>query len=473
MARKDISDLVRRYEQKLASGKAVYFDADEFDVLAEYYDAQNDVTTAREIVEDGLKIHPESASLRIKQTKFLVYDGEYAKALAMLGKQMPQYDFDLNLIRIECYLQLGMHAEAYLDVKEILENETEDMDTVLSEIGFLYVEADSFDEAVLYLEKSLEFNPDSLDVLGDLAYAYEMLGNFEAAIITTNKILDIDPYSYEAWVNIGKLYSLQDDFEKAVDAFDFALTINDKDSSILKLKAHCLSLAERYGEAIEIFNRLLDERPGDTSIFFLLAECYQAMEWYDDAIGCLVRYSEAINSGDADSDEDGQEDPFLESNNMDTALSIVKRALNNDEYSVELNLIAGDICFRREKYEEAEVHFRRAYATRNDYLPTLDRLAVTAIKNEDYSAAIEYTDRVLALNPDYLVARQRLALLYFELNDQAGFNKILDGFSDEELHSLFNMIYLRDTDTDLTRDELLNSLNSARETRTLFKNLKY
>ena len=297
MAQKDISEIRKGAELYLESGKSVYLDSDEFYELAEYYGTKKNIDSARDVIEAGLSIHPESRALLSKKAKFLVYDGEYHRALKLLNNTFSEYDFDLFLLKIECYLQLGLHAEAYEMVREMLEKEEEeDMDTILSEVGFLYVEADLFDEAILYLEKSLDYNATKTDVLGDLAYSYEMVGNFNAAIVATNKILDIDPYSYEAWVNLGKLYSLQEMFEKAVDAFDFALTINDSDTNVIKLRAHCLSLSGRTEEAIEIFKELLDTRSEDVSVNLLLAECYQSLDMYDEALGDLARYAKSINS---------------------------------------------------------------------------------------------------------------------------------------------------------------------------------
>ena len=53
MAERDMSDLIARYEQMLVSGKSVYFDADEYDELAEYYDKLDDLDSARDIVVQG------------------------------------------------------------------------------------------------------------------------------------------------------------------------------------------------------------------------------------------------------------------------------------------------------------------------------------------------------------------------------------------------------------------------------------
>lgn len=464
MAKKNINDLRKEYEDKLQSGKSVYLDADDFGALAEYYDEQDEIDSAREIIDYGLSIHPENSSLQLKKAKFLVYDGEYIKAIRLLEKNS-EYDYDLLMLKAECYLQLGMYAEAYIVVKTILENETEELETTLAEIGFLYVEADLFDEAVLYFNKSLEYDSDKTDVLSDLSYAYEMLGDFDAAITTTNKILDIDPYTYDAWVNLGKLYSLQDKFEQAVDAFDFALTINDSDSNILKLKAHCLSLSGKREEAITLFRELLIERPHDSSIYFLLAECYQTLNKPAEAVACLLEYGEAINMP---SDEFSE---TISDSTLDAALNIAKQGLQQHPHSIEFCIIAGDIKFKQRMYDDAENYFIKAYTFDSLNISVIDRLAIVAIKKEEYKSAIGYTKQILTLEPDNSIAKQRLALLFFEEDETSEFEMLLNEFSDEDLHSLFKFIYDKNPPVNLTRKELIDTFYNARECRILFKNI--
>ena len=471
MSEKNISELIKRYEQAMESGKNIYFDADEFGDLAEYYDSQDEIDTAREIVNTGLSIHPGSSSLLIKKAKFAVYDGEYSFALKILEKSSLEYDFDLLLLKIECYLQLDNYQKAYDLTAELLsKEEDEEPENIFAELGFLYVEADCFQEAIAYFQESLKYL-ENIDVLSDLAYAYEMLGDFDSAIATTNKILDVEPYTYEAWVNLGKLFSLKEEFEKAIDAFDFALTINDSDNNVLKLRAHCMSLAERTEEAIDIFKELLLSDPEDVSIYFLLAECYQSLEMYDEALECLSQYEAAF----AETAEllSKRAYIFLQKGDFNAAYDIVLEGLVKYPDFLDLNMIAGEIAFRQGHYDEAKVHYLNIYLQNDDNFHLIDRLAIINIKEENYEKAAYYTERLLDLDPNNLAIKERLALLYFEMDDKDQFNDILDQFTDKELLSLFQLIYIPQNPELFDRNVLIAYLNKAREARTLFKNIQY
>lgn len=472
MAENNISDLVKRYEHALESGKSIYFDADEFEELVEYFDSQNDVETAKEIVDAGLAIHPENNSLIYQKAKFIVYDGGYLEAIQLLNKFSGSYDFDLYLLKIDCLLHLNLYAEAYSLTKELLEKEEdESMDNVLAELGFLYVETDYFAESVLYFKESLKHNPENIDVLCDLAYAYEMLGDFDSAIDITNKILDIEPYTYEAWVNLGKLYSLKDEYEKAIDAFDFALTINDSDEGILKLKSHCLSLLGRIDEAIEILKGILDTGSKDSMTYFLLADCYQAAEMYKEALECLDKYQEA--EGESVELISKKVQLFIQKEDFDAASVILDKSMLDYPESTDLMVLAGGIKFQQEQYDEAEDYYLKAYTTSTDNYHIIDRLSIINIRKGKYLQAANYTEKLLDFDFNDSAVKQRLASLYFELNDEEQFNRLLDIFTDKELQAFFELVYSLSFSESFEREILISYLNKARESRLLYKGIQY
>ena len=468
----EMLDLIKRYEQALSEDKAIYFDADEFSDLATYYDAQGDLDAAKDVIRLALKIHPENDVLMIKKAKILAYEERYEDALHLLEGVSSGYDFDMFMVKMECLLELGQLDEAEKVAQVIEENEKgEEFYLVLSEIGFLYAEVDQFEVAITFFERSLAMNPENIDALSDLGYSYEMIGDFENAIRTCNKILDIDAYNYETWVNLGKLYSLSEGYEKAIDAFDFALTINDEDISILKLKAHCLSLSGRALEAILVFKELLEKEPDDSALYLLLCECYTSLELFSEALEMLDKYKE--NEGETKDFFIKKAIVFYQMGKYQQALLLVDIALKEFGNQVDLLLLSGDIKFNANNKEAAERDYRAAYLLEKDNTEVLDKLAVTAISLEDYGQAIEYTLEQLEADSSPVEVRQRLALLYFEVDDEKNFNEVLSDFRDDDLLELFRLFYEPEHPEYFDREKLLSALNDARECRTLFKNLRH
>lgn len=470
--KKELQELVQRYEQTLAENKSVYFDADQFSDIAEFYDNIGDIDAARDLLVIALQIHPESDLLLLKKAKIHVYDAEYEEALHLLNVVFSGYDYDLYMVKIECYLQLGRYEDAIELVSEVLDNEeNEDFHTVLADLGFLYVEADCFTEAVTFFEQTLSIQPNNIDVLTDLSYAYEMLGNFERAIEATNDVLDIDSYNYDAWINLGKLYSLKEEYEKAVDAFDFALTINDDDINIIKLRAHCLSLSNRAMEAMLIFKELLEKDPSDSSLYLLLCECYSSLELYNEALECLSKYEET--EGETIELSLKRASLFYQMNKLAQALSIIDKAIQSYGKQLDLLILSGDIKMAADDGEGAELDFKKAYSLESDNFEVIDKLAIVSIVLEKYDNAIKYTEELLLIEPENMKVRQRLALLFFEIDDKENFNTAIDSFSDAELMEFFELFYQPQRPELFDRELLIASLHEAREFRTLFKNLKY
>ena len=475
MKEKNISGLVKRYEQMLGSGRSVYFDAGEFDDLADYYDMLDDLDTSKKIIELGLKIHPENYSLLLKNAKFIIYAGEYHKALEYLNKTFGVYNFEAYLLKIECLLSLDSYDEANALTQEVINDEDNDDDIVFSELGFLYAEADYYDDAVSFFEQSLAFNPENVEVLMELSYAYEMCDNYSQAIDISNKILDMDPYSYDAWINVGKLYTLLDEYEKAIDAFDFALTINDSDINILKLKAHCFSLSGRAIESIGLFKECIEMNPADKSLYYSLSDCYFSMEMYNEMLYCLDKYEEL--HGETTETIAKRALAHLQKEDMEQAYLLLQSGIGLDPESEDINIVMGEFYFRLEEYSKSEDFFLKVYKKGYDDGTMLDRLSFISISKNDMDKAIEYTEKLVSVNrnqDDYL-SKIRLALLYFETDNKQKFNQYLDTFDNEELKSLFGLFFSEDSlvSSSITRDILINKLNDARECRQLFKNIVY
>lgn len=469
--KRDISELVKKYEEALNSGKSIYLDADQFDDLAEYYDRNEDFDQASSVIEAGLRIHPENQTLLLKKARNLVFRENYDEAIVILNIVSGEYDFDSYLLKLESYLQLDMPSEAYKIVEDILANETDYLDNALAEIGFIYLDTDNIDTAILYLEKSYEYNPENSDVLNDLAYAYELEGRFMDSIAMNNKILDLDSYSHTAWFNMGRLYSMCEEYEKAIDAFDFALTIEENDNNIWKLKAHCLSLCNRNEEAIIILKKLIDSYPDDTSLYFLLSENYFALDIYDEALSYLNKYQEI--EGETIEIISKKASIYIERGEYETAYKIIEPMFEENKDSLEANLIMGEIKYKEELFDEAEPFFEKAYEINIDDPQAIDRLVIINIKKQKYDIALQYCKKLIAIEPHSIVAKQRLILLYFELDNTHEFDELLESLSDIELASIFDLIYENQQEQDMDREMLIKVLKNARECRILFKNLKY
>ncbi len=470
----DITSLVEKYEQMRALGRKVYFDADEFALLAEYYNAGGDNDEAEKLISEGLKMHPGSPELMLLKVKTLVFSEMYEEALDYMRQLPEEDDVELPLLKIEALLHTNRYQEADELINRTLERElsVDDLYFFITEIGYLLNDVDKFDRAISFLEESMKIDESNTDAIVDLAYAYEMKGNPEKAIDYNNLLLDIDPYSYDGWVNIGKLYSMNGEYNKAIDAFDFALTIQDDDLGLLKMKAMALYLNDNTPEAIAIFEECLQQSPNDESLYDSLLEAYDAMEQYEEMMK-LIDKQEALFGSVGILHK--RAFVYIHMGKLEQAEALFAQIPDSEKDTLNYYMLEGELAFQHDDFIQAEVAYMKAALISEGNEEIIDRLANISVAQEKYEQAAEYLEELLDLDPDFPSAKSRLAFIRFEIGSREPFDEIMAQFSTEELRALLNLI-MGQEDADFSgysREKILTRLNEARENRVLFKNIKY
>lgn len=470
----DITSLVEKYEQMRALGRKVYFDADEFALLAEYYNAGGDNDEAEELISEGLKMHPGSPELMLLKVKTLVFSEMYEEALDYMRQLPEEDDVELPLLKIEALLHTDRYQEADELINKTLERElsVDDLYFFITETGYLLNDVDKFDRAISFLEESMKIDESNTDAIVDLAYAYEMKGNLEKAIDYNNRLLDIDPYSYDGWVNIGKLYSMNGEYNKAIDAFDFALTIQDDDLGLLKMKAMALYLNDNTPEAIAIFEECLQQSPNDESLYDSLLEAYDVMEQYEEMMK-LIDKKEALFGRVGILHK--RAFVYIHMGELEKAEALFAQIPDSEKDTLDYYMLEGELAFQHDDFMQAEIAYMKAALISEGNEEIIDRLANISVAQEKYEQAAEYLEELLGIDPDYPTAKSRLAFIRFEIGSKEPFDEIMAQFSTEELRALLNLI-MGQEDADFSgysREKILTRLNEARENRVLFKNIKY
>ncbi len=471
----DINELIHKYELMRYEGKSVYFDPDEFAILADYYNDFGDISEAEYIIDVGLEMHPGSTELMVVKAKVLVASEKYQDAydyLSIVGDNESSVDY--LQVKIECLLNLDKTDKADALVEKTLAGgdlDGEDLYSFLTEVGYLYNDVDNYERAVLLLEDAIKIDNSDVELLVDLSYSYEMLNNFSKAIEVNNLVLDINPYLFEAWVNLGKLHSMMQEYDKSLEAFDFALTINDDDVSVLKMKALTLYLNDNAEEAIRVFRECLDSSPDDESLYDSLLQGYEVMERYAEMLEVIAQKEERFGKEGALLQ---RAHVYLTQEKYDEAEEVFKEIPEADKYNYDYYVIEGELAFYNEEFDKAEIAYMLALLDSPNDEIVIDKLANISMAQEKYEKAAEYLEQLLVLNPDFPTAKAKLAFLRFEIGVKEPFDEIMSQFTEVELKALLSLLSSQDIDySQYNRDQLLTRLNEARENRILFKNIKY
>lgn len=471
----DINALIKRYEKMRYEGKSIYFDPDDFAVLAEYYNDFGDISEAKHIVTIGLDMHPGSTQLMVVKAKMLVASEKYQDAydyLAIIGDDENSVEY--LQVKIECLLNLDKVDEADALVDKVLA--TGDLDkidqfTFLSEVGYLYNDVDIYEKATGLLEDALKIDNKDMELLIDLSYSYEMLDNYKKSIEINNLLLDLDPYSFEGWVNLGKLHSMLEEYDKAIDAFDFALIIEEGEVSVMKMKALTLYLNDNIEGAIEMFRECLKNCPDDETIYDSLLDGYEVMEQYSAMLEVIALKEERFG---ADGILLKRAHIYLTQGRHEEAQEILKKIPNAEQNSYDYYLLEGELALYNGDFDTAEKAYTLAMNKSPNSEIVIDKLANITLHQNKYEKAAEYLEQLLRINPEFPTAKARLAFIRFEIGAKKPFDEIMSQFQDDELRALLSLIITQETDfSDYSREQLLKRLNEARENRILFKNIKY
>ncbi|MDD2314568.1 MAG: tetratricopeptide repeat protein [Proteiniphilum sp.] len=470
----DITSLVEKYEQMRALGKKYYFDADEFALLAEYYNSGGDNEEAEELISEGLKMHPGSPELMLLKVKTLVYSEMYEEALDYIRQLSDDEDVELALLKIECLLRTNQYNDADDLINKTLEHElsVDDLYYFITEIGYLLNDVDKFDRSITFLEESLKVDDSNIDVMVELAYAYEMKGDLNKAIEYNNLLLDMDPYSYDGWVNIGRLYSLNEQYDKSIDAYDFALTIQDGEVNVLKMKALSLFMNDNAKEAIAVFEKCLQLSPDDESLYDSLLEAYEAMGQYEEMMKLISKKEASFGNAGILAKE-----AFVHNlmGDLDKAEALLAQIPDSEKETFDYYMLEGELAFQRNNYTAAEAAYMKAALISENNEDILDKLINISVAQGKYEQAADYLEELLHIAPDFPSARTRLAFMRFEIGTKEPFDEIIAQFSDEEIRTLLDLImgHKDDDFSSYSREKMIIKLNEARENRVLFKNIKY
>lgn len=279
--------LLQRFLSGRKEGKDSYFDADEVENLLESFEDESDYTYYDEVLALGLRLHPDSVDLQIRQCRAFIDDEEYESALTLIDTIAEFENPDLDMMRLECYAVLDGYDKVIEYTEKLMADKCEYLEAIFEYIAPVLGEVDMNGEAYDYINRGLHLFPDNMILKDELCYNLEVTGNIGKAIEVCNELIDKNPYSNHFWSTIGRLYSINEEYEKAIEAFDFALTCDDSNDELRLLKAYCLYMNENYEKAIESYNEIEKNNQIRMHISPLLAECYLKLGDFETAYRLL------------------------------------------------------------------------------------------------------------------------------------------------------------------------------------------
>jgi tetratricopeptide (TPR) repeat protein len=287
---------IDRFEKMVAGKKELYFDVHQIENIFEFYLDNDKYEKADRILQLGLRQHPSSTSLLLKQASVLSDQGRVEEAQDILDRLT-----SIEYSNADVFVLLGWNYFKKNDLTAALDNfhkalslARDEEEELLFDIGFTLSQEGAYSAALPFLEKVYQKFKVHDNLLFELAFVYDKLGFLEKSIQVYNELLDVNPFSENGWYNLGILYNKIEDYERAVQAYEFTITINPLHPEAHFNLGNSLTHNGLYKEALEAYHEHVSLSEDVLLTYQYIADCWEQLGEYKMAI----RYYQLITQRD-------------------------------------------------------------------------------------------------------------------------------------------------------------------------------
>ena len=149
-AKKELTEIIQRYEAAKAEKRQLYLDGDQLADIADWYATERKFNDAQEVINYGLQLHPGNTGLLIEQAFLYLDTQKLSKAKEVANSITETYDSEVKMLKAELLLNEGKLEEAQQLINTI--EDTDDLASII-EIVYLYMDMGYPEAAKEWIEK--------------------------------------------------------------------------------------------------------------------------------------------------------------------------------------------------------------------------------------------------------------------------------------------------------------------------------
>ena len=196
--------------------------------------------------------------------------------------------------------------------------------------------------------------PDSFEAREALANDYFARMDYQKSIEENLKILKIDPEFASGYNILAYSYFHIGEYDKALESIDKYSSLAPDQANPYDSHGELLLYLGRYDEALEQFRKADSIKQGLYFVMSHIGDTYKEKGMYRDAIGAYLKAREiSPNERIKANIDDNIAICYIESNQMDKGVEILKEVIGRNPGELKANAILGDIYSREGKMEEA------------------------------------------------------------------------------------------------------------------------
>ena len=288
----DVRELVLAFETG-GKGASRFFDADQVEVIADYYLEVGDVEGMEAAIRLGEQLYPANTDIRLRRAHLYSIQGYLPQALRLL-KELEQSEPNNTDVCYSLGTLFSAMGKSRESIAYFLKAATDgyDLGMIYGNIGDEYSKLHNTAQAVRYYRKAVAHNPEEERSLYRLSSIWDGQGRHTQSEQFFSHHVEEHPYSKVGWFCLGDIYLFSLSlYEKAVDAYEYALAIDKTYYSAYLHLSYAYSQLNDLPKAVRALHDSLDYTDDRPFVLYSIGSVYQEVGNYHTA---SIYYHDAI-----------------------------------------------------------------------------------------------------------------------------------------------------------------------------------
>jgi tetratricopeptide (TPR) repeat protein len=430
--------MVSDFESKLESGAIGYLDDKHIIQLIQYYENENDLDKAIELVNIAIVQYQYRVEFYTLKARLLLKEGNIEQCLSLLenASNLVPNEKEILILKAKAFASMKLFDKA-LDLINDLKTASLDSEHVEALLAEAFVLEMTKDYTGMYdsLKSALYMDPLNEEALEKIWNAVELSRNFKNSIEFHKKLIDEHPYNQLSWYNLGLSYSCIWEYDMAIEALEYAFII---DPDLEKAYHDCAELCIQQSQndkALKILKEANERFGPDPDILVNMALCCIRLKDFEQGKSILYQalkldtYNEEIYYylGEC----------YLNTGYGFSAINAYQKAIELDDEREEYYLALAKAYVLMEDFNRATVNFHKAASICMEDSLYWCEYASFIIKIGLYKEALEVLDEAeeYAYGADLLYCRA--VVLYFLDQKNACISLLEEALEEDfELHKI-------------------------------------
>ena len=413
----EIKELIDRFESQLENDRLSFFDADELNIIIDYYIQHDDFNKINVIADMAERYHSESPLYNAIMAKKYLSVQDAAAAMKYLKSD------DNNFEDPDYYVNLGYAHSLLLEHEESIEAykkalklfNKENCDDIYSSIGIEYMMMFQYEPALKYLIKGLKGSPDIYEQYIEITNCFFFLDRSDEALEFFTKEIDNNPYSIAAWMALGNCYLRLQLLEKAMEQYEYALAIDQHYEKAYINIATILNELDRYKDSIDIIEEAFRNKVEKPLLYCLYGE---AMARTGNKLEAVNNFKKAIELDDNIAEAyAGMGFVFCDEEEHESAIKFLKRAHQLAPYNMDYVFVLVEQHNKLGKYKTSLKYLKEIEETTPYEINLYIAYMEVYILLDDVDKAIKSIEKGLKLLGRKAPLLYRLAFINFVQED--------------------------------------------------------